>query len=95
MINNMTVVEVKLEIPKETKELIDALAGIISDLFAGKKLEAVTNNLGKLLQAVQGIDDILPELKSKNRDDIAAYLVKVMQEALDKGSKGSESDPEL
>lgn len=84
----MTLIEYKLLVPKESAELIEALASILEGVMAGKKVEAVTDNLSLLLKAAQGIDKIPLEAKGKNRDDMAALLVKRMMEALDKGSKG-------
>lgn len=89
----MTLLEKKLLVPKEGAELVDALAKILQDAIEGKKLAAVLDNLSLLLQAAQGIDELPKELKSKHRDDFSAYAVKKIQEAVDKGARGDEINP--
>lgn len=88
----VTLVEKKLLVPKESAELVDALSSILKDVLAGKKVNAVTDNLGKLIAAAQGINEVLVEVKSKNIDDLAAYLTKTMTESLYKGAQGDEID---
>lgn len=82
----MTVkIPVQLNVPKESKEVIDALTALVADLKAKKSLvEISTDMLPKLLIAVEGYDQLGAELKSDGRDDLAGYAVTQILGALDK-----------
>jgi len=81
----MNIVKVELSVPKESKEVVDFLAKIITDLVAKKSIaEIAAGNLAMLMAAVGDFDQLGEEIKSQNRDDLAAYLVKVIMTALEK-----------
>jgi len=71
----METVKVELEVPKETKEVFDALTSILDDVLAKKgATEIATAALPKLIGAVDGYEKISEELK-EGKDALAAYSV--------------------
>lgn len=81
--SDMQVVAVTMDVPKEGKEVIDALAGLVADFKAKKPVaEVVAGNLGKLLAAIEGFDQLGEEAKSSNKDELAGYSVQQIMHAL-------------
>ena len=81
----MTVVTVPvtLDVPKESKEIVDFMADIVEDIKAKKSVtEIATENFMPLFDAVKGFEDLDDEAKSQYRDDLAGYLVQRMMEVL-------------
>ena len=79
----MDLVKVEIEVPKEAKEVVDALAGVAEHFLSGKGLDEAAALLPSLLAAVEGVQDVLPALKSEYKDELAAYLVKRVWQALE------------
>lgn len=70
----MNLIKVELEVPKESKEVIDAVVELIKDLKAKKDLTAIlAENIAVLSMAIEGLDQIKEELKSKYVADLASY----------------------
>lgn len=82
--NGMVVkVDVVMQVPKEGKEVIDALASILKDVKAGKPIaEIAGGNLQKLIMAVDGFEKLGEEVKSDGKDELAGYMVQQNMEAL-------------
>lgn len=83
--NPMTIqtVPVTMEVPKEGKELVDALAGLVKDLVAKKPAGEIAGNaLPKAIVAADGFSAIGAEVKSQNKDELAGYLVQQIMDAL-------------
>ena len=76
--------KVELNVPKESKEIVDAVDAILEDILAKKSVaEIAAENLTGLFEAVSGFDQLDDEFKAQGRDDLAAYLVqKVMNRLL-------------
>lgn len=76
-------IPVQINVPKESKDVIDALVVLIADLKAKKSLVEISSDmLPRLLVAVEGYDQLGDELKSDGRDDLAAYAVSQILGAL-------------
>lgn len=81
----MTVVTVPhtLNVPKESKEIVDGIVELITDLKAKKSTSVVlADQLDNLSQYIDGWDQLDDELKSEYRDDLAGYLVQQIMEVL-------------
>lgn len=82
-VSQVEVVPVSLSVPKESKEVVDAVAGIVADIRAKRPVaEIAVGALPKLLVAVEGFDQLDDEAKSKQRSDLAAYLVKNLLDSI-------------
>lgn len=78
----MAKVVVELQVGKESKEVVDALASIVADVKAKKPLaEVAAGNLTKLFAAVEGFDKLDDEFKD-DKAAIAAYIVKELLSGL-------------
>jgi len=71
----MDKVKYEMEIPKEGKEIIDAVAEIVAHFKQGKPLADAALLLPAVLQAVDGWDKLGDEVKSDGKDELAGYLV--------------------
>ena len=74
-----------MEVPKESKELIDAECGIIEHFIGGGSLEGAAAFLPAVMKAVEGIKKIPAELKSRYNDEAAGYLVHKQWQSLKGG----------
>ena len=75
-------VNVSLAVPKESKEVVDALAGIVEHFKAGKPIAEAAALLPQVMVAVDGYDKIAAEVGSEYNDELAGYLVKRVLSAL-------------
>jgi hypothetical protein len=76
------VVPVSMDVPKEGKEVVDAAAAIIEHFVLGKSLADALVLLPNVLKAVEGLNQIGEEVKSKYNDELAGYLVQKMMSAI-------------
>jgi len=69
-------VPVTMSVPKESKELVDALAAVVIHLkthgFSPKDAEKL---LGPVYEGVKGVDQLDDEMKSDGNDEAAGYLI--------------------
>jgi hypothetical protein len=77
----MELIKHELQVPKETKEVIDLLEKIYVQVQDGVQITDLAEIFDELSRAVKGIDQVDDEMKSKHRSDAIAYL------ALKVGSK--------
>ena len=76
-------VSVTMEVPKESKEVVDLLAALVKDLKAKKSIAEIgTDVLPKLLVAVEGITAIGEEVASDGKDEMAGYMVQQLMAEL-------------
>ncbi len=75
-------VDYTMKVPKETKDLVDALAGIVKHFKNKKSVAEAVELLPSVLQAVEGASAIPAELKSAYSDEGAGYLVHCLWGAL-------------
>lgn len=81
--SNVETVKVELEVGKETKEVADAIHGLVSDIKAGKDVSAIAlENLPALMKAVEGFDKLDDEAKHKTRNATGAYAAYKLADAL-------------
>jgi len=71
----MDLIKVEMEVPKEAKEMVDAVMSLIGHFVDKKPLAEITLLLPVIMVAVDGYDKIAAEMKSENRDELAGYLV--------------------
>jgi hypothetical protein len=71
----MDSIDVSLKVPKESKELIDLLEGVVEKVKAGAEVNDYLTLIGELTAALDGVDKIPAEAKSEGRDEIVAYLI--------------------
>ena len=74
----------EMHVPKEGKELVDAVHGLVSHFVNGGDVAGATAQLPAVMSAVEGINKLGDELKSDGKDELAAYLVHRLWEALEK-----------
>lgn len=72
----MELVAHTINVPKETKEAIDLIKQVAIKITEGGKLVDYTQLVDELFTAIKGADEIPSEIKSENKEDIIAYLVK-------------------
>lgn len=76
-------VNVTIAVGKESKEVADCLAEIVEDIRAGKKLEAVAENLPGLMTAIDGYDKLDDEQKHDSKHGTRAYISMKLSQAID------------
>lgn len=70
-------VQDQLNIPKESKDVVDFLANVVDGIKAKRPLaELAAAELPDLIKAVEGYQAIGEELKDGHRADLIAYFVK-------------------
>ncbi len=80
-------ISVTMEVPKEGKEVIDFVTGILRDIRAKKSIAVITaGSLTGLVKAVEGYENVPEELKSSFRDELTGYTVQQIFESLDKAA---------
>lgn len=78
-------IKVELEVGKETKEVIDAVTHLVSEIKAKKGVqEIVVSSLQKLITAVEGVDGVGSEMKSEHQVDTIAYAGRELVNSLKK-----------
>jgi len=79
----MQKVQVMMEVPKESKEVVDLMAALVKDLKAKKSLAEIASDLlPKLMVAVDGFSAIGEEVASDGKDEMAGYLVQQLMAEL-------------
>lgn len=71
----MELIKQELNIPKESKEVIDFLDQVYEQAQDGVQLDDITELMEDLLKAIQGADKLEAEVKSANKADVLAYLI--------------------
>jgi len=80
----METVKYCMEVPKESKEMVDAVAAIMAHFVSGKSIAEAALLLPTVMDAVNGYDKVPGEMKSQYNDEAAGYLVHKMWDALKK-----------
>jgi len=80
----MESVKVEIEVPKEGKEVVDAVSAVIAHFMGGKSLAEAAALLPVVMQAVDGYDKVSEGLKGDGSDDLAGYAVYKVLGALKK-----------
>ena len=78
-----------MEVPKESKELMDALSAIIGHFKSGKSVTEAAALLPDVLQAVDGIDKLDDEAKTEHLDEAVGYGVHKIMGALRSGGQSA------
>jgi len=68
-------VDVKMSVPKESKEVVDAVSGLISHFANGGDLAGAAAYLPAVMAGVDGWEKLGGELESKYQDEAGGYLV--------------------
>ena len=71
----MDLVKYEMDVPKESKEVVDALIGMVEHFMNKKPLEEITLLLPSLMAAFDGYSQVDDEFKSNHRDELVAYLI--------------------
>jgi len=77
-------VEVKMMVPKELKEIIDAVTGLVGHFIKGGDIAGALLLVPSVMTAVDGYEKVSEELKSDGQDEAAAYMVHKVWESLKK-----------
>lgn len=85
----MDKVTIQIDVPKESKEVIDAACAIVEHFKAGKGIAEAAALLPAVMVAVDGVNKIGDEAKSHLNDELAGYTVHRVFSAL----KGPEAQP--
>jgi len=80
----METVSYTMEVPKESKELTDAVAGLLKHFVNGGDLGGAASYLPAVMTAVSGVDKVPAEMRSSGKDEAVAYLVHKVWDALEK-----------
>ena len=65
-----------MSVPKESKEVVDAIEQLLLDIKAKKELSVIiAGALPKLVVAIDGYEHVPAELKSDGLDEVLAYAV--------------------
>jgi hypothetical protein len=78
----MDTVNVNLVVPKESKEVVDAVHAILDHFVQGKSLAEAALLLPSVMVAVDGMNKLGDEMKSKQVGGSAGYLVDRVMAAL-------------
>lgn len=71
----MELVKHEIQVPKESKEVIDLLSAIADHVIAKKPFAELANLIDEAYIALQGVDQVPAEVKSASKGAIIAYLV--------------------
>lgn len=71
----METVSYSMQVPKEGKEIVDLLDGILEKVLAKAEIASYMSLVGDLTKAADGIASVKDEVKSEYRDELAAYMV--------------------
>ena len=83
--DNIVTVPHTIDVPKESKEVVDFLAAVVEDIKAGKSAQEIAGeNLPGLLAAFEGYAQLPEEVKGEYMSEVLAYLVDKMGDALGK-----------
>lgn len=80
----MQTVEYTMSVPKETKEIIDAVSGLLQNFVDGHGLQGAASHLPAIMAAIDGFAGVGDELKSQYKDEAAGYLVHKLWGSLNK-----------
>ncbi len=80
----LELVPVQMDVPKDAKEVVDAVARITGALIRGEGLEGVSAHLPIALKAAEGFNNVAPAIKSQHWDEVLGYMTKHIGQALDK-----------
>lgn len=73
-----------MEVPKEGKEVWDAASALVAHFVNGGDLATAATLLPAVMTAADGAGKVMEELKSQYKDELAAYGVHKMWDALEK-----------
>lgn len=76
--SEVVTVPVTLNVPKETKEVVDLLAAIADNVIAKKPVAEWVNIIDETMAALQGVDQVPAEVKSEHKGAIVAYLAQTV-----------------
>lgn len=71
----METVDYTIKVPKELKDIIDLLDGILVKVVNKEQASTFVELIDELLAAVDGVQNVAAEAKSEYRDEAAGYLV--------------------
>ena len=74
------------------EDVADVLSELVKDIKAGKKLEALTENVSGIMAAIDGYEQLGPEQRDVSRHATRAYMGMKISEALDP-DKPAEAAP--
>jgi hypothetical protein len=72
---SVEVVQYSMSVPKESKEVVDAVSAIVEHFKAGKSVVEAAALLPAVMVAVDGVQKLGEEAKSAYNDEAAAYCV--------------------
>lgn len=70
----METVKHELNVPKQSKEVIDLLDGIVVKIKAKAPVSEYLELVNEFMAAVEDVKEVGDEIKSGNKGDILAYL---------------------
>jgi hypothetical protein len=83
----MEIVEVKMDVPKDYKEVVDLVGKVIDKVKNGDDFNSYLGLIGELSGAVEGITNVGPAIMGQYRDECAGYTTKVLVEKLIPGEE--------
>ena len=87
----METVAYTMNVPKEGKEVVDAGAAIIKHFRNGGSIFEATILMPAVMKAIDGVGAIKEEFESQSKDELVAYAVHKLWEALQKDPSIAES----
>lgn len=83
----MDKIKYEMEVPKEGKEMVDAVMGLVKHFLDKKPIAEIAGHLPAVMQAVDGYEKIAGEIAGEGRDELAGYLVHKSLELFPAGKK--------
>jgi len=71
----MDLVKYEMEVPKESKEIVDSVVALVDHFMQKKPLAEISLLLPGIMTAFDGYDKVKEEIASNNRDELVAYLI--------------------
>jgi len=79
----METINIESKVPKEAKEVIDFIDGLLEDILNKKDISALAaENLPALMEAINGYEEVLEGFSGEHRATMVSYMVSVLMSRL-------------
>lgn len=78
----METIDVILEVPKEGKEIVDALDALLENILSKAPISSYANLFDEIYAAGDGVQKVTNEIQSQYRDELAGYMVQKLMARL-------------
>lgn len=78
----MELVQITKQVPKESKDIVDAVEMLLDLVLKKAPIEEYASLLPKVMAAVENVSAVKSELKSSHRNELVSHLLLVLLEKL-------------